>query len=86
MVKGGATNARALSIALNLPELKHELKTAQRDCVTVQLHAGRYANLPGLGPKEIPVDVPACVYIPKLPKIEVSDVDMTKLGLQKGQP
>lgn len=84
VVKGNATNALSLPITLNLPELKHELKTAQRDCVTVQLHTVLYADLPGLGPKEIPVEVYQRVYIPKLPKIEVADVDVTKLGLQKG--
>lgn len=85
VVKGNATNALSLPITLNLPQLKHELKAAQRDCVTVQLHAVLYADLPGLGPKEIPVDVRQRVYIPKLPKIEVADVDVTKLGLQKGE-
>jgi LEA14-like dessication related protein len=85
VVKGNATNALSLPITLNLPELKQELKTAQRDCVTVQLHTVLYVNLPGVGPKEIPVDVSKRVYIPKLPKIEVADVDVTKLGLKKGE-
>ena len=85
VVKGNATSALSLPLTLNLPQLKHELKTAQRDCVTVQLRAVLYADLPGLGPKEIPVDVRKRVYIPKLPKIEVADVDVTKLGLKKGE-
>jgi LEA14-like dessication related protein len=85
VVKGNATSALSLPITLNLPELKQEIKTAQRDCVTVQLHTVLYADLPGLGPKEIPVDVRKRVYIPKLPKIEVADVDVTKLGLKKGE-
>jgi LEA14-like dessication related protein len=85
VVKSNATNAISLPLTLNLPELKHEIKTAQRDCVTVQLHTVLYANLPGVGPKEIPVDISKRVYIPKLPKIEVADVDITKLGLKKGE-
>jgi LEA14-like dessication related protein len=85
VVKGNQTNALTLPMTLNLPELKHEVKTAQRDCVTVQLHTVLYVTLPGVGPKEIPVDVSKRVYIPKLPKIEVADVDVTKLGLKKGE-
>jgi LEA14-like dessication related protein len=84
VVKGNATSSLKLPITLNLPELVHAAKTVQRDCVTVQLHTTLYANLPGVGPKEIPVDVRKRVYIPKLPKIEVANVDITKLGLQKG--
>lgn len=38
-----------------------------------------------MGPKEIPVDVRKRVYIPKLPKIEVADVDVTHLGLKRGE-
>lgn len=83
-IKGNATSSLKLPLTLNLPQLVHAANTAQRDCVTVQLHTTLYADLPGLGPKEIPVDVRKRVYIPKLPKIEVADVDITKLGLQKG--
>lgn len=85
VVKGNATSSLALPLELNLPQLKREAKSAQRDCVTVQLHTILYANLPGVGPKQIPVDVRKRVYIPKLPKIEVADVDITKLGLKKGE-
>ncbi len=85
VVKGNAVNDLTLPVTLNLPQLKQEAKSIQRDCVTVQMHTVLYANLPGVGPKEIPVDVHKRVYIPKLPKIEVADVDITKLGLQKGE-
>jgi LEA14-like dessication related protein len=85
VVKGNALNGLSLPVELNLPQLKHAAKTAQRDCVTVQLHTILYANLPGVGPKQIPIDVRKRVYIPKLPKIEVADVDITKLGLKKGE-
>jgi LEA14-like dessication related protein len=85
VVKGNAVNDLTLPITLNLPQIKQELKSAQRDCVTVQMHTVLYANLPGIGPKEIPVDVRKRVYIPKLPKIEVADVDIDNLGLKKGE-
>jgi LEA14-like dessication related protein len=85
VAKGNALSNLELPITLDLPELAHAAKTAQRDCVTVQLHTVLYADLPGVGPKEIPVDVRKRVYIPKLPKIEVADVDITKLGLNKGE-
>jgi LEA14-like dessication related protein len=84
VLKGNALSALSLPLELNLPQLKQAAKTAQRDCVTVQLHTTLYADLPGVGPKEIPVDVRQRVYIPKLPKIEVADVDVTHLGLKKG--
>jgi LEA14-like dessication related protein len=85
VVKRNATSNLELPLLLNLPQLARAAKTAQRDCVTVQLHTILYANLPGVGPKEIPVDVRKRVYIPKLPKIEVANVDITKLGLKKGE-
>jgi LEA14-like dessication related protein len=85
VLERNATSRLALPLVLNLPELTRQAKTAQRDCVTVQLHTILYADLPGLGPTEIPVDVRQRVYIPKLPKIEVADVDITKLGLKKGE-
>jgi LEA14-like dessication related protein len=85
VAKGNALSNLQLPLTLNLPELAHQAKTAQRDCVTVQFHTVLYADLPGVGPKEIPVDVRKRVYIPKLPKIEVADVDITKLGLNKGE-
>ena len=85
VVKGNATNGLSLPLELNLPQLTQTAKTVQRDCVTVQLHTILYADLPGVGPKEIPADVRKRVYIPKLPKIEVADVDITKLGLKKGE-
>ena len=85
VVKKNATNHLTLPISLNLPQIKREAKESQRDCVTVRMHAVLYANLPAVGPKEIPVEVSKRVYIPKLPKIEVADVDVTKLGLKKGE-
>jgi LEA14-like dessication related protein len=85
VVKGNQTNSLTLPVTLNLPALKHAAQTAQRDCVTVQLRTVLYADLPGLGLREIPVEVRKRVYIPKPPKIEVADVDVTKLGLRKGE-
>jgi LEA14-like dessication related protein len=85
VVKGNAFSSLSLPLQLNLPQLSRTAKAAQRDCVTVQLHTILYADLPGVGPKQLPVDVRQRVYIPKLPKIEVAEVDITKLGLKKGE-
>ena len=85
LVKGNATSSLELPLVLHLPQISQLAKTAQRDCVTVQLHSLLYADLPGVGPKQIPVDVRKRVYIPKLPKIEVANVDITRLGLKKGE-
>lgn len=84
MVKGNATSKLSLPLTLNLPQLTKKAKTVQQDCVTVRMRAVLFVNLPVVGPKEIPVDVSTRVRIPKLPKIEVADVDITKLGLKKG--
>jgi hypothetical protein len=64
-VEKNATNRLERPISLNVPALKSTAKTAQQDCVTVQMRTVLFANLPGLGPKEIPVDVRKRVYIPK---------------------
>ena len=85
VVQKNATNRLELPLQLNLPQLKRTAREAQRDCVTVQMRTVLYADLPAVGPQEIPVEVRKRVYIPKLPKIEVADVDVTKLGLQKGE-
>ncbi|QNE39779.1 hypothetical protein F1C16_09530 [Hymenobacter sp. NBH84] len=85
VVQKNATNRLELPLELNLPELTRKAKEAQRDCVTVHMHTVLYADLPGVGPQQIPVDVRKRVYIPKLPKIEVADVDVTKLGLKNGE-
>ncbi|WP_375416045.1 LEA type 2 family protein [uncultured Hymenobacter sp.] len=85
VVKGNATSKLTLPLTLNLPELKEKAKTAQQDCVTVRMRAVLFVNLPAVGTKEIPVDMSTRVYIPKLPKIEVADVDINKLGLKKGE-
>ncbi len=85
VVRGNRVSDLNLPLTLNLPQLGQAARTAQRDCVTVQLRTVLYANLPGVGPQEIPVEVRKRVYIPKLPKIAVADVDITKLGLRKGE-
>ncbi|HEX8326795.1 MAG TPA: LEA type 2 family protein [Hymenobacter sp.] len=85
VVKKNANNRLQLPLTLNLANLKRKAKTAQQDCVTVKMRTVLYADLPAVGPKEIPVEVSKRVYIPKLPKIEVADVDVTKLGLKKGE-
>ncbi|HEX8656085.1 MAG TPA: LEA type 2 family protein [Hymenobacter sp.] len=85
VIEKNAMNRLELPITMNLPAIKQEAKEAQRDCVTVQMRTVLYANLPAVGPKEIPIDVSKRVYIPKLPKIEVADVDITKLGLKNGR-
>lgn len=85
VLKGNAMSHLTLPLSLDLAQIKQTAKTVQRDCVTVQLHTILYANLPGVGPKEILVEVRKRVYIPKLPKIEVADVAITKLGLKKGE-
>lgn len=85
VVKGNATSQIELPLTLNLPQVINKVKTAQQDCVTVRMRTVLYTRLPGVGPQEIPVDVRKRIYVPKLPKIEVADVDVTHLGLKRGE-
>jgi LEA14-like dessication related protein len=73
-----------LPVSVDLSKVKEKVRTAQQDCVSVQLVMTLYTRLPVAGPQKIPVEVSKRVYIPKLPKIEVADVDVQHLGLKNG--
>ena len=74
-----------LPLALDLSKVKDKLKTSQQDCVDVQLVMDLYTRLPLAGAQKIPVKLTKRVYVPKLPKIELADVDITDLGFKNGE-
>lgn len=85
VVRGRATNDITMPFDVDLSELKKQLETAQQDCVDVRMTMILYAKLPLVGAQRLPVSVSKKVYIPKLPKVELADVDVTDLGLKNGE-
>lgn len=84
MQKNGVSHL-SIPVTVNLDKVKDKIKSSQRDCVDVQMAMTLYTRLPVAGPRQIPVSVTKRVYVPKLPKIEVADVDVTHLGLKNGE-
>ncbi|GGG37901.1 LEA type 2 family protein [Hymenobacter glacieicola] len=74
-----------LPMSVDLSNVKNTLKNSQQDCVDVQMTMSLYTRLPVAGPQKIPVNITKRVYLPKLPKIEVADVDVKDLGLKNGE-
>jgi LEA14-like dessication related protein len=85
VVKKGGTSHLTVPVNVDLSELKKKVKTSQRDCVDVDMEMTMYTRLPVVGSEKIPVHVSKRIYVPKLPKIEVADVDITDLGLKNGE-
>ncbi len=83
-LKRGGTSELQLPLDVDLSQVKRQIKTIQQDCVDVQTTMIMYTKLPLVGAERIPVTVRKKVYVPKLPKIEIADVDITDLGLRKG--
>lgn len=85
VLKGDSLSRLSLPVAMDLSKVKDKLETSQQDCVDVQLTMDLYTKLPIAGTKKIPVTVTKRVYVPKLPKVELADVDVTDLGLKNGE-
>lgn len=84
MQKNGVSHLD-IPVTVNLEKVKDKIKTSQQDCVDVQMAMTLFTRLPVAGPQRIPVSVTKRVYVPKLPKIEVADVNVTDLGLKNGE-
>jgi len=85
VLRGDSLSHLSLPVAMDLSKVKDKLKTSQQDCVDVQLTMDMYTKLPIAGTQKIPVEITKRVYIPKLPKVELADVDITDLGLKNGE-
>lgn len=85
VLKGNDINHLQIPMSVDLSDVKKTLKNSQQDCVDVQMAMTLYTHLPVAGAQEIPVKLTKRVYIPKLPKIEVADVDIKDLGLKNGE-
>jgi LEA14-like dessication related protein len=85
VLHGDSLSHLSLPVAMDLSKVKDKLKSSQQDCVDVQLTMDLYTKLPIAGTKKIPVEITKRVYVPKLPKVEIADVDVTDLGLKNGE-
>ncbi|SNR50438.1 MULTISPECIES: LEA type 2 family protein [Hymenobacter] len=85
VLQGDSVSHLTLPVSVQLDNLKRKVRTSQQDCVDVEMVMNLYTRLPVAGPQKIPVRVTKRVYIPKLPKIEVADVDVKDLGLKNGE-
>ncbi|KUG07942.1 LEA type 2 family protein [Solirubrum puertoriconensis] len=85
VVKRRGLSQLEIPMAVDMGDLKRTVKDAQQDCVEVQMRMQMYTRLPVVGTERIPVVVSKRVYVPKMPKIEVADVDVTDLGLKHGE-
>ncbi|QJX46496.1 hypothetical protein HMJ29_05915 [Hymenobacter taeanensis] len=82
---GDSVSHLTLPVSVQMDNLKRKVRTSQQDCVEVEMVMKLFTRLPVAGPQIIPVRVTKRVYIPKLPKIEVADVDIKDLGLKNGE-
>ncbi|UOQ78870.1 hypothetical protein MUN84_10255 [Hymenobacter sp. 5516J-16] len=85
VMQGNAVSHLQLPMSMDLSNVKNTLKNSQQDCVDVQMTMNLYTRLPVAGPQKIPVNITKRVYLPKLPKVEVADVDVKDLGLKNGE-
>jgi LEA14-like dessication related protein len=85
VLKGDSVSHLTLPVSVQMDNLKRKVRTSQQDCVDVEMVMNLFTRLPVAGPQKIPVHVTKRVYIPKLPKIEVADVDIKDLGLKNGE-
>ncbi|HEX8428097.1 LEA type 2 family protein [Hymenobacter sp.] len=86
VLKGKGLSHMQVPVTLDLSKIKNTIKTSQQDCVDVKMVMNLYARLPmAEGTQRIPVNVTKRVYVPKLPKIEVADIDVEHLGLKNGE-
>jgi LEA14-like dessication related protein len=84
-VKSKGVSTLDIPVNMDLSKVAHKIKTIQRDCVDVAITMDAYTHLPLLGSERIPIRASKRIYVPKLPRFEVADVDVTHLGLKDGR-
>ncbi|UOQ73002.1 LEA type 2 family protein [Hymenobacter cellulosilyticus] len=85
VLHGDSVSRLSVPMSVDLSKVKDKIKTSQQDCVDVQMVMTLFTTLPVAGSQKIPVEVTKRVYVPKMPKIEVADVDIEDLGLKNGE-
>ncbi|SMB94471.1 Late embryogenesis abundant protein 2 [Hymenobacter roseosalivarius DSM 11622] len=85
VVKSKGMSRVEVPVNVDLSKVAKKIKEVEQDCVDVQMTMILYTHLPVVGAERIPVTVSKKVYVPKLPKIEVADVDITDMGLRNGE-
>ncbi|OON68279.1 hypothetical protein B0919_14090 [Hymenobacter sp. CRA2] len=85
VVKRRGSSQLDIPLSVDMSQLKRKIKDIQQDCVDVEMVMQMYTRLPLMGVEKIPIRVSKKVYVPKMPKVEVADVDVTHLGLKRGE-
>ncbi|WP_167856406.1 LEA type 2 family protein [Hymenobacter metallicola] len=85
VLKGKGISHLSVPVSMDLGKIKDKIKTSQQDCVDVQMVMTLFTTLPIAGSKKIPVEVTKRIYVPKMPRIEVADIDVEHLGLKNGE-
>jgi LEA14-like dessication related protein len=85
VLNGNAVSHLDVPVSVDLSKVKDLVKTSQQDCVDVQMVMTLFTTLPVAGSQKIPVEVTKRIYVPKMPKIEVADIDVKHLGLKNGE-
>jgi LEA14-like dessication related protein len=84
-INANANDEITMPVRTNIKLFKKKVQALERDSAEVGIHAVLFNSFPIVGKKEIPVNFNRTVYIPKLPKVEVEGVDISKLNFKGGK-
>jgi len=85
VVEGNGVSTLDIPVNMDLSKVADKIKSIQRDCVDVAITMDAYTRLPLLGTERIPIRASKRIYVPKLPRFEIADIDVTHLGLKDGR-
>lgn len=84
-INANANDEITVPIRTNIQLFRKKVLALQQDSAEVGIHAVLFNHFPIVGSKDIPLSFTRTVYIPRLPKIEVEDVDISKLNFKGGK-
>jgi LEA14-like dessication related protein len=84
-INANANDEITVPIRTNIKLFRKKVLSLQEDSAEVGIHAVLFNHFPIVGTKDIPLHFRRTVYIPRLPKIEVEDVDISKLNFKGGK-
>ncbi len=84
-IKASSDGQLTMPMNTDFKKLIKKVGHLQRDSADLYLRMTLYHRFPVLGSKKLPVEVNRTIFIPKLPKFEVANVKIAKLGLKGGQ-
>jgi LEA14-like dessication related protein len=83
-ITANANDEITVPIRTNISLFRKKVLSLQGDSAEVAVHAVLFNHFPVVGTKDIPLSFTRKVYIPRLPKIEVEEVDISKLNFKGG--